>query len=151
STLTKGGAGATVRPAGSTTRRSWFALPRVAEAGAGRKTAQQSSRVTARFIPGPEPTRANGASATRKFRLLAGSRKHGNCYVVWEGVGLLVGTTEGRPVDGHPVGLEAKGDHPIELATGHVHGPVRGGDADRRHDRAGVGAESPPLRPARPG
>src|SRR3989441_12728078 len=52
STLTKGCAEATVRPAGSTTRRSWFALPRAAETGAGRKTAQQSSRVTARRIRG---------------------------------------------------------------------------------------------------
>src|SRR5437879_5606514 len=148
STLTKGCAEATVRPAGSTTRRSWFALARAAEAGAGRKTAQQSSRITARFIPGPEPTRANGAFATRKFRLLASSRKHGNCYVVWEGVGLLVGTTEGRRVDGHPVGLEAKGDHPIELATGHVHGPVRGGEADRRHDGVRRGDERRLLRQA---
>src|SRR5438552_2801550 len=104
-----------------------------------------------RFAPGPEPTRANGASATRKFRLLAGSRKHGNRYVVWEGVGLLVGTTEGRRVDGHAVGLEAKGDHPIELATGHVHGPVRGGEADRRHDRVGCGDERRLLRQADPG
>src|SRR5205823_12615208 len=149
STLTKGCAEATVRPAGSTTRRSWFALPRAAETGAGRKTAQQSSRVTARCIRG-RSLRGEAAPPQRKSCLLAGSRKHGNRYVVWEGVGLLVGATEGRRVDGHPVGLEAKGDHPIELATGHVHGPVRGGEADRGRDRVGCGDERRLLRQVDP-
>src|SRR5437762_10483881 len=82
--------------------------------------------------------------------LLASSREHGDRYVVREGVGLLVGTTEGRRVGGHPVGPEAKGDHAIELAAGHVHRLVRGGEADRRHDRVRRGGARRLLRQADP-
>src|SRR6266852_2326913 len=144
-TLTKGCAEATLRPAGSVTRRSWLKRLRAAEAGAGNSTAQQRSRGRARCIRGPSVREETGG-CNDEVRLLAGTREHGDPYVVWERVRLFVRTTKGPLAVGHAARVQVKGDHAIELAAGDVHGLRRGGEPDGRHDRVLVGHERRLLR-----